>query len=60
MFHAVRSSHPSTTHSRRIPSKDSYGNNRQLNVIVRAILIHPDLVNLWKEIGYNDINNNVN
>ncbi|PKY58825.1 hypothetical protein RhiirA4_481067 [Rhizophagus irregularis] len=24
--------------------------NRQLNVITRGILIHPDLVNLWKQI----------
>src|SRR5438034_1078968 len=34
------------------PSKDGFENNRQLNVIARRILIHPDLVNLWKQIGY--------
>ncbi|CAG8716548.1 1181_t:CDS:2, partial [Funneliformis mosseae] len=42
------------------PPKDGFENNRQLNVIARAILIHPDLVNLWKEIGYSDICNDVN
>ncbi|CAI2188970.1 10060_t:CDS:2, partial [Funneliformis geosporum] len=30
-------------------------NSRQLNVVARAILIQPDLVNLWKEIGYYEI-----
>ncbi|RGB37095.1 hypothetical protein C1646_757345 [Rhizophagus diaphanus] len=34
------------------PSKDGFENNRQLNVIAREILIHPDLVNLWKQILY--------
>ncbi|PKC56140.1 hypothetical protein RhiirA1_474440 [Rhizophagus irregularis] len=32
----------------------------QLNVIARGILIHPDLVNLWKQIGYYEICNDVN
>ncbi|CAI2199249.1 14525_t:CDS:1, partial [Funneliformis geosporum] len=35
-------------------------NSRQLNVVARAILIHPDLVTLWKEIGYYEICNDVN
>jgi hypothetical protein len=42
------------------PSKDGYENSRQLNVIARAILIHPDLVNLWKRIGYHEICVDVN
>ncbi|CAG8581889.1 5931_t:CDS:2 [Funneliformis mosseae] len=42
------------------PPKDGYENSRQLNVIARAILIHPDLVNLWKQIGYEEICNDVN
>ena len=42
------------------PSKDGFDNNRQLNVIARGILIHPDLVNLWKQIGYYEICNDVN
>src|SRR5438128_1846511 len=33
------------------PPKDGYENSRQLNVVARAILIHSDLVNLWKRIG---------
>jgi len=42
------------------PSKDGFENNRQLNVIARGILIHSDLVNLWKKIGYHEICNDVN
>jgi hypothetical protein len=42
------------------PSKDGFENNRQLNVIARGILIHPDLVNLWKRIGYYEICNDIN
>jgi hypothetical protein len=42
------------------PSKDGYENNRQLNVIARGILIHPDLVNLWKQIEYYEICDDVN
>ncbi|POG79910.1 hypothetical protein GLOIN_2v1471925 [Rhizophagus irregularis DAOM 181602=DAOM 197198] len=37
------------------PSKDGFENNRQLNVIAKGILIHPDLMNLWKQIGYYEI-----
>jgi hypothetical protein len=37
------------------PPKDGYENSRQLNVIARAILIYPDLVIMWKEIGYYEI-----
>jgi hypothetical protein len=40
--------------------KDGYENSRQLNVVARAILVHPDLVNLWKKIGYYEICNDVN
>ncbi|CAG8735518.1 32529_t:CDS:2 [Gigaspora margarita] len=36
----------------RYPPKDGYENNRQFNVIVRAILISNNLVKLWKKIGY--------
>ncbi|RIA96690.1 hypothetical protein C1645_857201 [Glomus cerebriforme] len=42
------------------PPKDGFENSRQLNVIARAILIHPDLVNLWKKIGYHEICSDVN
>src|ERR1051325_9680071 len=42
------------------PPKDGRENSRQLNVVARAILIHPDLVNLWKEIGYHEICSDVN
>ncbi|CAG8663982.1 14679_t:CDS:1 [Funneliformis mosseae] len=42
------------------PPKDGYENSRQLNVIARAILIHPDLVILWKQIGYYEICDDVN
>ncbi|GBC08964.1 hypothetical protein RclHR1_08500009 [Rhizophagus clarus] len=42
------------------PPKDGYENSRQLNVVARAILIHPDLVNLWKKIGYHEICSDVN
>ncbi|RIA95179.1 hypothetical protein C1645_817025 [Glomus cerebriforme] len=37
------------------PPQDGYENNRQLNVIARAVIIHPDLVNMWKNIGYYEI-----
>ncbi|PKY45542.1 hypothetical protein RhiirA4_542680 [Rhizophagus irregularis] len=42
------------------PPKDGYENSRQLNVVARAILIHPDLVNLWKKIGYREVCSDVN
>ncbi|RIB28550.1 hypothetical protein C2G38_2157639 [Gigaspora rosea] len=42
------------------PPKDGHENNRQLNVIARAILICKDLVNLWKDIGYYEIVHDVN
>jgi len=42
------------------PPKDAYENYGQLNVLARAILIHPHLVTLWKEIGYNEICSDVN
>ncbi len=42
------------------PPKDGFENNRLLNVIARAILIHLELVILWKKIGYNEICNDVN
>ena len=37
------------------PSKDGFENIKQLNMISRAIFIYPNLVNLWKQIGYNEI-----
>ncbi|CAG8707432.1 3356_t:CDS:2, partial [Acaulospora morrowiae] len=42
------------------PPKDGYENDRQLNVIARSILIYPDLVLLWKSIGYVEICRDVN
>jgi hypothetical protein len=38
------------------PRKDGFENSRQLNVISRAIIIYPELVNAWKKIGYNICN----
>ncbi|RIA96691.1 hypothetical protein C1645_358234 [Glomus cerebriforme] len=40
--------------------KDGYEKSHHLNVIARAILIHPDLVDLWKKIGYYEICSDVN
>jgi hypothetical protein len=42
------------------PPKDGFENSRQLNVVARAILIQPDLVNLWKEIGYHEVCRDIN
>ncbi|GBC04014.1 hypothetical protein RclHR1_05470005 [Rhizophagus clarus] len=42
------------------PSKDGYENNRQINLISRAVLIQPELVNLWKNIGYNEVCSDLN
>lgn len=42
------------------PAKDGYENEQQLNMIARAIIIKHDLVNIWKQIGYNDICNDYN
>ncbi|RIA96688.1 hypothetical protein C1645_871869 [Glomus cerebriforme] len=42
------------------PPRDGHENSRQLNVIARAILIHPNLVNMWKKIGYHEICDNLN
>ncbi|CAG8632841.1 4932_t:CDS:1 [Paraglomus brasilianum] len=42
------------------PPTDGYENVRQLNVIARAILIHPDLVNVWKQNGYHEIVDDIN
>src|SRR6185369_9967603 len=42
------------------PPSDGYENVRQLNVIARAILIYPKLVNVWKKNGYHEIVNDVN
>ncbi|CAG8551808.1 4013_t:CDS:1 [Paraglomus brasilianum] len=56
---------PESTESRSVnyddyPPADGYENVRQLNVIARAILIQPNLVNVWKKIGYNEIVHDVN
>ncbi|PKC02445.1 hypothetical protein RhiirA5_379778 [Rhizophagus irregularis] len=32
-----------------------YENVHQLNILARAIVLYPDLVNLWKQIGYHEI-----
>ncbi|CAG8854192.1 7743_t:CDS:2, partial [Gigaspora margarita] len=42
------------------PAKDGYKNNRQLNIIAQSILIHKNLVNVWKKIGYHEIVDDVN
>jgi hypothetical protein len=41
-------------------SKKGFESGRQLMVIARAILIYPELVNLWKEIGHHEICDDVN
>jgi hypothetical protein len=42
------------------PPIDGYEDSRQLNIVSRAILIHPQLVNLWKTIGYHEICSDIN
>lgn len=42
------------------PSRDGYENNRQMNVIARAILLEHELINAWKEIGYYNIISDTN
>lgn len=42
------------------PAKDGFENNRQLNIVARAILICKDLVTYWKAIGYYGICKDVN
>ncbi|CAG8719267.1 1138_t:CDS:1, partial [Funneliformis mosseae] len=37
------------------PFKDGYESESQIKTIVRAIISKPNLVNLWKEIGYEEI-----
>ncbi|KAG9292919.1 hypothetical protein G9A89_016281 [Geosiphon pyriformis] len=53
-------SHLNSAVNEEYPPKDAYENVRQLNVIARAILIHPDLVKLWKDQGYQEICEDVN
>ncbi|RIB11772.1 hypothetical protein C2G38_2249947 [Gigaspora rosea] len=48
------------TQSEKIGFPRSKSADIQLNIIARAILIHKDLINIWKEIGYYDIVNEVN
>ena len=43
------------TNNNEYPSRDGYENDPQFNLIARAILIHPELVHMWKKIGYTDI-----
>ncbi|CAG8755391.1 17371_t:CDS:1 [Cetraspora pellucida] len=40
--------------------KDGYENDDCLKIISRAILIHKDLVQLWKKIGYHEICEDIN
>lgn len=42
------------------PRTDGYENIRQLNIIARAIVLYPDLVKLWKQIGYHEICEDMN
>ena len=35
------------------PTKDGYENSKHLHIIARAILLENNLVDMWKEIGYN-------
>ncbi|GES91619.1 hypothetical protein GLOIN_2v1877656 [Rhizophagus clarus] len=51
---------PSGRTSEHYPSQDGYENNRQINLVSRAILICPDLVRLWKKIGYDEVCSDMN
>ncbi|GBB93894.1 hypothetical protein RclHR1_02250004 [Rhizophagus clarus] len=42
------------------PRNDGYENARQLNILARAIVICPDLVKFWKQIGYHEICEDIN
>ena len=42
------------------PAMDGYENVSQWNIVVRAILLCPDLVNEWKRIGYTNVVSDVN
>lgn len=44
----------------QFPSQDGYENKLEINLISRAILIHPELVTLWKKIGYNEVCSDMN
>jgi hypothetical protein len=47
---------PSTNSSNcDYPRSDGYENARQLNIVARAIVLYPDIVKLWKQIGYHEI-----
>ncbi|RIA87731.1 hypothetical protein C1645_827371 [Glomus cerebriforme] len=42
------------------PSNDGYENIRQLNLLSRAVLIFPDIVKFWKQIGYHEVCKDLN
>ena len=42
------------------PTINGYENVRQLKVIARAILLHPELANVWKQNGYHEIVDDIN
>ena len=44
----------------KFPSNDGFENNSHLNMIAKTIVTHPNLVNLWKQIGYFEICNDYN
>lgn len=44
----------------KFPSDDGFENISDLNMIAKAIVIHPKLVNEWKKIGYYEICNDYN
>ncbi|GES91753.1 hypothetical protein GLOIN_2v1793189 [Rhizophagus clarus] len=47
---------PSTNSSKHEhPRSDGYENIHQLNILAHVIVLYPDLVKLWKQIGYHEI-----
>jgi hypothetical protein len=44
----------------QFPPIDGYENNRELNLISRAIIFRPEFVSLWKKIGYNEVCSDLN
>ncbi|RIA79566.1 hypothetical protein C1645_845495 [Glomus cerebriforme] len=42
------------------PSWDGYENNKHIHLLSRAVLIYPDIVKCWKQIGYHEVCRDLN
>ncbi|RIA86032.1 hypothetical protein C1645_741146 [Glomus cerebriforme] len=42
------------------PSSDGYENNKQIHLLSRAVLIYPNIVKYWKQIGYHEVCRDLN